>query len=51
MAPHYRDLPGLELLTPPDEFPARPEVMVTFDCGSLDRLGDLAPRPRPRPPS
>jgi phosphoesterase RecJ-like protein len=41
VAPHYRDLPGLELLTPPSRFPARPEVMVTFDCGSLDRLGGL----------
>ena len=42
-APHYRDLPGLELLTPPDEFPTEPAVMVTFDCGSLSRLGDLEP--------
>ena len=24
------------------DFPAAPEVMVTFDCGSLDRLGELA---------
>ncbi|MFM8305107.1 MAG: DHH family phosphoesterase [Actinomycetota bacterium] len=42
-APHYRDLPGLELLTPPDEFPSEPDVMITFDCGSLSRLGDLEP--------
>src|SRR6185437_10897204 len=41
--PHYRELPGLELLTPPAEFPAEPDVMVTFDCGSLGRLGDLEP--------
>ena len=41
VAPHYRDLPGLDLLTPPTEFPAEPEVMITFDCGSLDRLGTL----------
>jgi phosphoesterase RecJ-like protein len=41
VAPHYRDLPGLELLTRPEEFPSRPEVMVTFDCGSLERLGGL----------
>ena len=40
-APHYREIPGLELLTDPSEFPSEPEVMVTFDCGSLDRLGDL----------
>src|SRR5262245_22931017 len=43
VAPHYRDLPGLDLLTPPDEFPTDPPVMVTFDCGSLSRLGDLEP--------
>ena len=41
VAPHYRELPGLDLLTKPDDFPAEPEVMVTFDCGSLGRLGDL----------
>lgn len=40
--PHYRDLPGLDLLTDPLDFPAEPEVMVTLDCGSLGRLGDLA---------
>ena len=28
----------------PDEFPTEPDVMVTFDCGSLARLGDLARR-------
>jgi bifunctional oligoribonuclease and PAP phosphatase NrnA len=41
VAPHYRELPGLDLLTPPDRFPSEPPVMVTFDSGSLDRLGDL----------
>jgi phosphoesterase RecJ-like protein len=41
VAPHYRDLPGLELLTPPDRFPREPAVMVTFDSGSITRLGDL----------
>jgi phosphoesterase RecJ-like protein len=41
VAPHYRELPGLELLTPPDRFPSEPSVMVTFDSGSLSRLGDL----------
>lgn len=40
--PHYRELPGLELLSDPHEYPAEPEVMVTLDCGSLGRLGDLA---------
>lgn len=39
--PHYRLIPGLDLLTPPDEFPAEPDVMVTFDVSSLQRLGDL----------
>ncbi len=41
VAPHYRELPGLDLLTPPDRFPRDPDVMVTFDSGSLARLGDL----------
>jgi phosphoesterase RecJ-like protein len=43
VAPHYRELPGLDLLTDPDDFPADPAVMVTFDCGSMARLGDLEP--------
>ena|SRR5688572_12814318 len=42
VAPHYRYLPGLELATPPEDFPHAPEVMLTFDCGSLGRLGELA---------
>ena len=37
-----RFLPGLSLLSPPDAYPHRPEVMVTFDAGSIDRLGLLA---------
>lgn len=41
VGPHYRDIPGLDLLTPPEQFPARPEVMITFDCGALSRLGSL----------
>jgi phosphoesterase RecJ-like protein len=41
VGPHYRDLPGLDLLTHPDQFPRDPAVMVTFDSGSLARLGDL----------
>ena len=41
VAPHYRELPGLELLTKPEDFPAEPDVMMTFDCGSVDRLGCL----------
>src|SRR3954453_4916450 len=41
VAPHYRELPGLDRLTPPDRFPRDPAVMVTFDAGSITRLGDL----------
>jgi phosphoesterase RecJ-like protein len=41
VAPHYRELPGLDLFVPPDQFPNDPEVMLTFDCGSMNRLGDL----------
>ncbi len=42
VAPHYAFLPGLDAVTVPADFPARPEVMVTFDCGSLGRLGELS---------
>ena len=42
VAPHYEYLPGLDTVTKPADFPAEPEVMVTVDCGSLARLGDLA---------
>jgi phosphoesterase RecJ-like protein len=42
VAPHYTYLPGLELATRPEDFPATPDVMITFDCGSLARLGELA---------
>src|SRR3954453_14468775 len=41
--PHYTFLPGLELTTKPADFPAEPDLMVTFDCGSLGRLAELAP--------
>jgi bifunctional oligoribonuclease and PAP phosphatase NrnA len=37
-----RFLPGLSLLSPPEAYPHRPELMVTFDAGSIDRLGVLA---------
>src|SRR3954453_6317166 len=42
VGPLYLFMPGLDLTTPPADFPTDPEVMVTFDCGSLDRLGGLA---------
>jgi bifunctional oligoribonuclease and PAP phosphatase NrnA len=38
-----RFLPGTGLLSPPDQVPARPAVMVTFDAASPDRLGLLEP--------
>jgi len=34
-------LPGLDLLVEVDAFPEAPEVMVTCDCASFDRLGPL----------
>ena len=36
-----RFLPGADLLSPPESYPRRPEVMVTFDAASADRLGML----------
>ena len=42
VAHHYRFLPGLDHATKPADFPASPSVMMTFDCGSLGRLGQLA---------
>jgi len=46
VASHYTFLPGLDSTTKPADFPEAPEVMVTFDCGSLDRLAGLAPAAR-----
>lgn len=43
VAPHYEFLPGLDHCTAPADFPTEPEVLVTFDLGRLERLGDLAP--------
>src|SRR5436305_11141240 len=42
VAPHYTYLPGLDSVTKPADFPESPPVMVTFDCGSLARLNELA---------
>jgi len=36
-----RFLPGIELLTAPANYPARPEVMLSLDAASVDRLGAL----------
>ena len=41
---NLRFLPGLDLLSPPDSYPARPEVMITFDASSPSRLGLLEQR-------
>ena len=41
VAPHYTFLPGLELATKPADFPALPDLMITLDCGSIGRLGEL----------
>ena len=46
VAPHYAFLPGLDQVTKVADFPSEPEVMVTFDCGSIDRLGSLVPAAR-----
>ena len=43
---HYSFLPGQDLLSPPAEVPEAPELMVTFDCGSFERLGTLEPNGR-----
>ena len=40
----YSGLPGLDLLVPASEVPAAPELLVTFDTGSVDRLGSLSDR-------
>ncbi|HEX9123326.1 MAG TPA: bifunctional oligoribonuclease/PAP phosphatase NrnA [Actinomycetota bacterium] len=41
-APRWLErLPGREALVPPGDFPEAPEVMVTCDTASMDRLGVL----------
>ncbi len=40
---HYTFLPGLDGLSPPVDVPAAPELLVSFDCGSFERLGTLEP--------
>jgi bifunctional oligoribonuclease and PAP phosphatase NrnA len=41
VAHHYRSVPGLDRAVSSAAFPAEPTCMVTFDCGSLGRLGEL----------
>jgi len=43
---HYAFLPALGLLSPPGEVAPAPELMITFDCGSIERLGLLEPNAR-----
>ncbi|GII78237.1 phosphoesterase [Sphaerisporangium rufum] len=38
-----RFLPGQDLLVPPADYPAEPELMISFDVPTVDRLGLLAP--------
>lgn len=40
--PDYFSLLSLDLLVAPEEFPAAPEVMITFDAADRSRLGTLA---------
>jgi phosphoesterase RecJ-like protein len=40
----YDFLPSVDLLVPPERFPAAPEVLVVLDSGSPDRLGVLGDR-------
>jgi bifunctional oligoribonuclease and PAP phosphatase NrnA len=42
VAATYRSLPGLDHCRPSSEFPAEPNTMLTFDCGALGRLVELA---------
>lgn len=37
----YRGIPGLECAGPASAFPPNPLCMLTFDCGSLQRLNEL----------
>jgi phosphoesterase RecJ-like protein len=46
VGPHYDFLPGLDDAVAPSAFPAAPAVMLTFDLGSYERLGSLAPAAR-----
>lgn len=39
--PHFQFLPGLKLLRPPSDCPAKPANFITLDCGNTERLGML----------
>ncbi|MGP3957175.1 DHH family phosphoesterase [Nonomuraea sp. 3N208] len=36
-----RFLPGQEMLVPPEEYPAAPELVISFDSSTFERLGPL----------
>ncbi|MEV4176160.1 DHH family phosphoesterase [Nonomuraea sp. NPDC049709] len=38
-----RFLPGQEMLVPPSDYPAAPELMIVFDSSTFERLGLLGP--------
>lgn len=42
VASHYRFLPGIDRAVEPSELPREPELVITFDCGSYERLGEAA---------
>jgi phosphoesterase RecJ-like protein len=44
LTPPFDVLPGLELLIPPSEAPAAPDLLLCFDAASVGRLGELADR-------
>jgi phosphoesterase RecJ-like protein len=44
LAPPFDQLPGLELLVHPAEAPAAPDLLVSFDAASVNRLGEIADR-------
>lgn len=41
VAAHYRSVPGIELLTDSSDYPSAPPLVITFDCGSVQRLVEL----------
>jgi bifunctional oligoribonuclease and PAP phosphatase NrnA len=41
--PQYTFLPGLSDLIHPRDFPDAPELLIAFDCASVERLGSLRP--------
>jgi phosphoesterase RecJ-like protein len=42
VAPHYRFLPALDQLTPPEQVPGDADLFICFDTAAPDRLGSLA---------